>query len=634
MAFITWAAVLAPYWVTFLAVQLVTRLFLLFYSGAAGDASFTQLAEIFSCGLLYDLLALGFFLVPLIFAHLFRRRPAGSGRLYRRLRYSSFFIFTYLWLFTAVAEFFFWQEFGTRFNFIAVDYLVYTQEVLGNISESYPLYPILIALAALTALLTWAWRGALEQRPAAGGLTSFRMSGGGLIVAPFLLLLPPLDAAAPLMNNNQSLQELARNGTYSLFSAYRNNELDFKGFYMTKPEKQVGADLRSLMEEEENDFASNDPEDITRIIRRTGPELHKNVIMVVMESMSGDYMGLFGNKKNLTPNLDRLAGSGLSFTHLYATGTRTVRGLEALSLSIPPTPGQSILRRKDNGNLFTIGSIFQDRGYDTAFIYGGHGYFDNMNAYFSANGFRIVDRLSFADDQVHFSNVWGVCDEDLFNQVLTQADGAQKEGKPFFYMVMTTSNHRPYTFPDGTIGLPQKSRLSAVTYADYAVGQLIRDAKKKEWFKDTVFIFVADHTAGAGGKAALSIGKYHIPAIFYAPGFIKPQRYELTASQIDIPPVLLGLLNFSYKTKFFGEDVLNDKDEAAHAHAFISNYQKVALLRDNKLSVLEPNRLSEEYIDDKKVDKEDPRLLLDTVSYYQYAAGWRTRMKRIPTTLP
>lgn len=630
MTFKKWAAGLLPYWATFLTLQLSTRVFLLFYSDAFHDVTPLELLQIFACGFCFDLLATGFFLAAMAFFHLFLHAAPG-GKAYARLRFISFFILTYVWLFTAVAEFFFWEEFGTRFNFIAVDYLVYTQEVLGNIYESYPLIPVLLALGVIALLVTWGWRKALAQRPETAGTRSFRMAGIVLILAPFILISGPVDTLNLAMNNNQSLQELAKNGTYSLFSAYRNNELDFKGFYKAEPKETVARNMRKLLDEDENKFLNNDPEDITRVIRRAGPELHKNVIMVVMESMSAEYMGSFGNKRNLTPELDRLGREGLSFTHLYATGTRTVRGLEALSLSIPPTPGQSIIRRPNNGNLFTLGSVFQDRGYDTAFIYGGHGYFDNMNAYYEANGFRIVDRMSFSDNDVRFSNVWGVCDEDLFNQVLTQADRAQADGKPFFYTVMTTSNHRPYTFPEGAINMPQKNRLSAVRYADHAVGQLVKNAEKKKWFKDTVFVFVADHTAGAGGKAALSLDRYHIPAILYAPGFIKPQRYELTASQIDLPPTLLGLLNFSYRTKFFGEDVLNDNDEAENAHTFISNYQKIALLRNGSLFVLEPRRMTTEYKNDKLVSEkdEDPRLLLDTVSYYQYAADWRTRMKRI-----
>jgi phosphoglycerol transferase MdoB-like AlkP superfamily enzyme len=355
---------------------------------------------------------------------------------------------------------------------------------------------------------------------------------------------------------------------------------------------------------------------------------------VVMESMSADYMGIFGNAQGLTPNLDRLAREGLLFSNLYATGTRTVRGLEAVTLSIPPTPGQSIIRRPGNENLFSLGFIFKDRGYDTTFLYGGYGYFDNMNAFFSGNGFDVVDRTRLAEDEIGFANVWGVCDEDMFARAIKEADRSHDKGKPFMQLIMTTSNHRPYTYPDGRIDIPSHSnRLGGVKYADYSVGKLIEQARQKPWFKDTVFVFVADHTAGAGGKAELDPNKYHIPMIFYAPGFVKPARYEKIASQIDMAPVLLGMLRFSYYTKFFGEDLLHDDDEISHA--FISNYQKIALVKENEMVVLAPKQHIETYSwPDIKPDAKENARVEDAITYYQSASWWKEQFRRIPTVYP
>lgn len=631
-----WFHLVLPYAATFLGLQLLTRFGLLIYSGQADEATVLQLAKIFSWGFLFDLIALTFFLLPIMIIHLCAKRTAWLNTTLRVTRLVFFVGFTYSWIFTAISEYFFWEEFGTRFNFIAVDYLVYTTEVIGNIKESYPLYPLLGAILVLSLCATFVakkylWLDARVTTPETG------RAFAGLAT---LLLIPTIlfFTIAPTqitVSSNQSLQELSSNGTYDLFSAYRNNELSYKKFYPMHDEATLPNRMRELLEEEENDFVNKDPDDITRLIKRPGPEKHKNVVMVVMESMSADFMGVFGNKENLTPSLDALSKQGLFFTDLYATGTRTVRGLEALTLSIPPTPGQSILRRPDNGNLFSLGFIFQDRGYDTAFIYGGYGYFDNMNAFFSENGYRILDRTEFDKGEVEFSNVWGVSDEDLYEKVISEADQAYARKQPFMYQVMTTSNHRPYTFPAGRPGIPAKGggRSMGVKYADYAVGQFVKNVQHKPWFKDTVFIFVADHTAGAGGKIELSLKKYHIPAIFYAPGFIKPQEYKLMASQIDMAPVLLGLLNFSYYTKFFGEDLLNDGDEAENAHAFVSNYQKIAYVEDGQLTVLAPLSPATYYSGEKPMDpaKTDDQLLVDTITYYQYASGWKERMKRIPT---
>ncbi len=311
-----------------------------------------------------------------------------------------------------------------------------------------------------------------------------------------------------------------------------------------------------------------------------------------------------------------------------------MRGLEAVTLSIPPTPGNSIVRRPGNDGLFTLGSVFQDRGYDTRFIYGGHGYFDNMNAFYEGNGFTIIDRNDFADSEVEFANVWGVCDEDLFKKVISEGDASFAAGKPFFSLIMTTSNHRPYTFPEGRIDMPSEGggREAGVKYADYSVGRLIEWARTKPWFDNTLFVFVADHTAGSAGKMALTPAKYHIPLIFYAPGHIAPRVYDRMASQIDMAPVLLGLLNVSYTSKFYGEDLLNEAEPSARA--FISTYQKMGMLRDGEVVVLGPNRQTDAYTmgEGTPVDP-NASLLQDAIAYYQHASGWKERQRRIDTRL-
>lgn len=262
---------------------------------------------------------------------------------------------------------------------------------------------------------------------------------------------------------------------------------------------------------------------------------------------------------------------------------------------------------------------------------GGYGYFDNMNAFFARNGFDIIDRARIEKSEIHFANIWGVCDEDMFARAIKEADQSHRSGKPFMQLIMTTSNHRPFTYPDGRIDIASHSgRLGGVKYADYSVGKLIEAAKQKPWFKDTIFVFVADHTAGAGGKAELDTHKYHIPMIFYAPGFIEPARYEKTASQIDMAPVLLGILNFSYFTKFFGENLLNDNNEAPHA--FISNFQKIALVKQGELTVLAPKRQVQQFAWPAITSKNlySP-LVEDTITYYQSASTWKEQFKRIPT---
>ncbi len=249
-----------------------------------------------------------------------------------------------------------------------------------------------------------------------------------------------------------------------------------------------------------------------------GEEKRKNVVLVVMESMGSEFMNEENSTdgENLTPQLSRLAREGLYFTNVYATGTRTVRGLEAVTLALPPQAGMSVIRQKKNENLANIGSIFKEKGYDVKWLYGGYGYFDNMNAFYGGNGFTVVDRTDIADEAVHHATVWGVADEDLYTKALQEASVSYEQGKPFFYLLMTTSNHRPYTYPEGRIDLPPKvsGRRGAVKYADWAVGDFIERARVQPWFRDTVFVFIADHGAGSAGKSELNPKSHRIPLIF------------------------------------------------------------------------------------------------------------------------
>jgi phosphoglycerol transferase MdoB-like AlkP superfamily enzyme len=546
-----------------------------------------------------------------------------------------FLLFTWALLFDAAAEYFFFEEFATRFNFIAVDYLVYTNEVVGNIRESYPLPAILggITLLSLAAAVGM-------RRPVAG---AWRQTVAGRTHRFGLILLLPALASLALVNicqasfcRNSFANELAVNGIYSLVAAFRNNELDFGSHYVTQDDSMVMASLRTLVKEPNNHFTHPGRQDITRTITNPGPERHRNIILVVEESLSAEFLGAFGNRRDLTPNLDRLAKESLLFTHLYATGTRTVRGLEALSLSlsIPPLPGTSIVKRPGNEHFLSWGEVMRRKGYNTGFIYGGFGYFDNMNYFFANNGYNVVDRHDFATAEVTFANAWGVCDEDLFRRTIREAVNSHRQGKPFFFTVMTTSNHRPFTFPEGKIDLPSKTagRRGGVKYADYAIGRLLEEARKEPWFDDTLFVIVADHCASSAGKTDLPVKRYEIPLLVYAPSLVKPGVVERTMSQIDVAPTVLGLLNFSYDTTFMGRDILKD---GGAERAFISTYQKLGYLQDDRLVVLGPRREASLYRFDRQtgttrpVPMEEP-YLANALGYYQGAnIAYKNRLNRI-----
>ncbi|MBK8323641.1 MAG: sulfatase-like hydrolase/transferase [Betaproteobacteria bacterium] len=588
-------------------------------------AGWENVAGLFARGLGFDVATLAFALVPWLLASaVLPDRWRGAGAVVA-LRWACLWLTISLLLFGAVAEWVFWTEFSTRFNFIAVDYLVYTHEVIGNIRQSYPVPAILAAIGIVAFVL--AYLLSRRVRLAASPLGVRRR----LALAALAVALPAASLAVANVDQqggsgNAYADELAGNGLFTFWAAFRRNELDYDKFYRTIDQAKADAILLSLGVEREPLGEALKPDENEDPVAQLGPLLRRprNVVLVSVESLSAEFLGTYGNGKGLTPNLDRLASEGLRFDRFFATGTRTVRGLEALSLGVPPVPGQSIVRRPDNEHLATVGEFLEHQGFYVAFVYGGYGYFDNMNAYFKGNDYEIVDRSDFPKESVVFENVWGVADEVLFTNALAAFDKASAKSKPFFAHIMTTSNHRPFTYPEGRIDIaPPGGREGGVKYTDYAIGRFIREARTKPWFADTLFILTADHCASVAGKSRLPVGSYRIPLILYGPGIVPPGVNARLASQIDLPPTILDLLGRNGDDHFFGQGLF--EDEKLPARAFVSNYQELGYYKDDNLTVLLPKQKVEAFRIDPKTyaatpAEPDPRQVEEAIAYYQTAS--------------
>lgn len=577
-------------------------------------------------GLWFDVHVLLVLLAPYFLLRVIFPNSFFHGRAADNLRHILLFAWIFCGFVSAASEIIFWQEFSSRANFIAVDYLVYTQEVIGNIKESYPMGWIFFALVAFTTLTFYT----INRRYDFFGFNVTSRLRLYFVLALFGVL--PLSFLAHNLNqfefSNSYMTEISNNGLYSLFAAYRRNELQYSRFYKTIPQAEADSVLSAV------GVARHPASKFTGEFKAI-PDIHepgemgpftrspKNVILITVESLSAEYLGIYGNKKNLTPNLDRFAAGGYWFSHLFATGTRTVRGLEALSLGIPPVPGQAVVRRPGSDHLVTLGEMARKQNVETFFFYGGYGYFDNMNDYFLSNDYEVVDREDFDQNSITFANVWGVADEILFSnaaRILTE----KTRGKDrFFAQIMTTTNHRPFTYPDGRIDIPSPGgHAGGIKYTDYAIGKFIADAEKEPWFKDTVFIIVADHCASVAGKTKLPVAHYRIPLIIYAPGIVSPGVSDRTVSQIDIAPTILDVMGLHGDDYFFGDSLFENADKAGRA--FVSNYQELGYYKNGILTVLKPKSVVEAYRVDP-VTFESTRtdgnadLEREAISFYQTA---------------
>ncbi|HTM99494.1 MAG TPA: sulfatase-like hydrolase/transferase, partial [Pedobacter sp.] len=415
-------------------ISLITRLALLITSASSFEWTSANLIKVFVIGLFFDLAAASYAMIPLVvYLWLFPSKWY-KHKVNSILLTVYFFIIITSLIFNAISEWFFWDEFSVRYNFIAVDYLIYTTEVIGNIRQSYPITSILIVLFAISATATYFLRNFFSPAKA----TPLKFSQRSKF-AVLLLILPIctyffVDHRWKNHSRNQYANELSGNGIYDFGFAFWHNQLDYDTFYQTLPLNEVRRILIKNFSSKSLDTAALGT---ARNISSANAENKMNVVMISVESLSAEFLGSFGNTQSITPNLDSLAKKGLLFTKLYASGTRTVRGLEALSLCIPPTPGQSIIKRPDNKNLFTLGSVFRSKGYHSRFIYGGYSYFDNMKEFFSQNGYDVTDRNALKANEIHYENTWGVADEDLFTLSLRELDQDYQNKKPFFAQIMT-----------------------------------------------------------------------------------------------------------------------------------------------------------------------------------------------------
>lgn len=593
----------------FFIYSFLTRIILFIFAYVSKEVELNKITEIFLVGLFNDFVTClyGLTLVLILRATVFFLLKKEKLRV--SLGFFAFVSLNAVFFLNLLGELGFWDEFHSRYNFIAVDYLIYTNEIVGTLRESVPIVAVSLCSISLLALITFLFRKYVRKVSAKNNHIGVALLLLSLTLASASNRL--YDSEKFMLSKNSFVLELSKNGMYEFVFAFFHNELDYKKFYPLIDIVEADKIVREGVKQEGDIFINE-----TSIARRVqGNNILKryvekpNYVVIVVESLSAEYLGVFGNNEKITPYLDKISSEGILFTKAYATGTRTVRGLEAVVKSIPPTPGSSILRRHGNEELYTISTVLKPLGYDVDFVFGGYSYFDNMKYFFSHNGFEVIDRNDFSNDEISFANVWGIADGDAFKKLLKILDKRFEAGNPFFSLFVTTTNHRPYTFPERTIDMQQGSRSSVVRYTDYAIEHFIEDAKSKPWFKDTIFVIVADHCASSAGKAKLPVNKYHIPLIIYAPDLLKSAKIDYIVSQIDTIPTILGLNGMSYESKFYGMDAL----KSAPNRAFISTYQLLGYLKDDGLVILAPNKapIMESYSSQKNNNN-----INEAISYY------------------
>jgi phosphoglycerol transferase MdoB-like AlkP superfamily enzyme len=546
--------------------------------------------------------------------------------------------------FSLVAEYFFFEEFKSRFNTVAIDYLLYPHEVFVNIWDSYPVAKVIFACAVLAAIagrLCWRFASGLRLHS-----PSRRMAGAqfGVIGTLAWLLLAAGQLTSENVSRNRLVNELANSGELSFFHAAWSRNLDYAAFHQVLPRGEGYERARDLLSEPGSEFIGS-PDSLARRVAGDRTRPRHNVIILLEESLGSEFWGALGRlAPTLTPCLDHLSTEGLLFINIYATGNRTVRGFEGVLSSFPPLPGDSIVKRDRSQNVETIARVLQRDGYRTMFLYGGRGMFDGMRSFAMHNGYeRFIEQKDFAHPT--FTTSWGVCNEDLYQRTLLECRELNRGGEPFFATVLSVSNHKPYTYPKSRIPEdPNKQKRShAVRYTDWALGQFFDAARKEDFWTNTIFVVVADHGARVYGSQAIPIHSYEIPFLVLGPVAVKaPARLPQWGCQLDVAPTVLGLLGRPYDTLFFGHDLM--KLGSQNGRALLNHNRDIGLATSNRLVVLGLDRGLKFYHGAAKSgtliqvdvpDAEDRELALDALALFQTADElYMQRRYRLDATRP
>jgi len=517
----------------------------------------------------------------------------------------------------------FFQEFQCRMNYVAFEYLVYPTEVCCNIWQSYPTGQLLLIVAAVGFTLYLTLRSRFLIQAACETPWRRRLAICCGTFAAIAALWLSLDISSMSITQDRAVNECAGNGLYCFVYHAWTCHVEYEEWYPTLAPQLARSHLRRQLATAGTVFSEDSANPVDRTISVSKLRNAANVVIILEESFGAESVGALGDPRGLTPQFDALCERGLLFDNFYATGNRTARALEAVLTSLPPIPTESILKRDHSDHVFTLAHILAERGYERLFMTGGRGMFDGVRSFMTSNGFnRFVEQQDYSNPV--FTNAWGVSDEDLFHRAIEEFDSLHAAGRPFLGVLLTVSNHRPYTFPAGRIPSATQSRESALRYADWSLGQFFRQSRGHAFYRNTLFVVMGDHGARVYGSQLFPLASYRVPVLLLRGDSPTADRCHTLGCSLDIGPTIMGLLGGSYRTVFFGRDLLSLPLE--RGCALMQHNHDIAILQpDNQMVVLGTGRAVTGYRLDPVTDCltrnpwPDPKLTEETIAYFQIA---------------
>ncbi len=505
--------------------------------------------------------------------------PAGLGS--RRLARTWLAVTGSLVLFIGVSEIEFYREFHTRLNNIAFHYL---QDDPATVSSMlWNGYPVLryVLLWLLLSACYWALLGWLNRTTA--GTPGRNASAVTRVLVTLLVLFlvawggrgtlrsgPPLRWGDAFQSEHLLANHLGLNGTYMLVKAATSEAQGRpeRKWLDKLPEQEALATVRNLLLTPADTLLEPDDYPLLRNhIPSSGlARPPKNVVLIILESFSGEFTGVMGREYGITPEFDKLARGGLLFDRVFSNGSHTHQGMFASVACFPNLPGHEYLMQQPEGQHQFSGlpALLSRRDYGDVYVYNGHFAWDNQQGFFRNQGMsHFVGRDDYLNP-VFIDPTWGVSDEDMFNRSLRELNNIAD--KPFYAVLQTLSNHTPYALPDN---LPVErvegfgrlnDHLTAQRYSDWALGQFFDQAREQPWYDDTLFVVVGDHGFALDQQLTdIDLLRFHVPLLFIGPGIqaVYGPRNHTVASQLDIVPTAVSLLGQPFVHQCWGRDLLS-----------------------------------------------------------------------------
>lgn len=283
-----------------------------------------------------------------------------------------------------------------------------------------------------------------------------------------------------------------------------------------------------------------------------------NVVIILMESMSANLLGTFGNKQPLTPTLDSLYRHSLAFTHFYSAGIHTNHGMTATLYSFPALMFRNLMKGTVTPRRQGIATVLKKYGYENMFFMTHEAQYDNMKAFFQTNGYDdIYSQENYPKSEV--VNSFGVSDHFELSYALNTINQKARDGKHFMATILTISNHPPYIIPKFFKSRTREKETQIVEYADWAIGDFLKKASQEPWYWNTIFVIQADHGKLIGkSEGELPQSYNHIPLIIFGPG-VPQMQYAGLGMQVDVMPTLFHLMHLNYEYEGFGVDLLKQQ---------------------------------------------------------------------------